>query len=289
MSDLLKKQEFVNTADDNTKIFLNENVYVVTLLNRETGEEERVFAVSKENNPSFAEFEEKYQVLNVETLHNYLGVNDCLFLERDFYDVDDLNSSLKEKIDKYLAMSEEDKNMLDRLAYVATNWWVVVLETVNFCSPRDVCRAMDSGYLNLFDSMNFDKKEKLFTDILKNDIKTLILSENPVCIVVNNQDGELYKRALKKSEFDLDSMYLGLERKNGEITYLDGYLKRVTLVPDFMRGFEDMFSEEELLSGQLDKQMDISDGNIFVNNANKERILLYSVERDRDYRVLKRN
>lgn len=288
-----KGKKFINCTlgstrlEEFTQVVLNEDVYVVTLLDRESQEEKVIFTASKKNNSSFSEYSDKYQVLSAQTLHHYLEENDCLFLERDLYDVEDLNSKLKDNVLKYINMSDEEKEKLDRLSDVATNWWTIALETVNFCSPKDIVRAMDSGYLNQFDFEIFEKEEDMFKKFLKEGIKALILSEPFVRIQSYNLNGDVFRRAFNKSDFKLTPMYLHLEKDKGKITYEDGDFKRVELVPDIMSGFEDIFSIHDLTTRPLYKEMDIVGGNIFVNNAKRDKVLIYSLKRD--YSVLKRN
>lgn len=288
-----RMKKFINIAlgithlEEFTPVVLNENVYVVTLLDRESGEEKIVFAVSKVNNSSFSEYGDKYQVLSAQTLHYYLENNGCLFLERNLYDVEDLNTELKANVLKYINMSNEEKDRLDRLSDVATNWWTMALEIVNFCSPKDIVRAVDSGYLNQFDLEHFEADEARFKKFLKEGIKTLILSNHFARIQYYNLNGDVFRRAFNKSDFKLTPMYLHLEKDKGKITYENEDFKRVELVPDIMRGFEDIFSIHDLTTSPLYKEMDIVDGDIFVNDAKRNKVLIYSLERD--YSVLKRN
>lgn len=303
-----KKKKFIRCTqgniqiDDFTPVVLSENVYVITVLDSETGEENNLLATSVANIPSFKSFERlaKHVVSNYQstsTLHDYLEANNCLFLERDSYevanlsnDVADLNSSLKGRIDKYLAMSEEEKDKLDSLAEQAAEWLLLLLETVNFCSPNDVGRALELGYLNLSDFESFRREESLYCNALKDAIKDLIISKNPnsiARILTDDLYFGVFKRASNKSTFLFKPVYPHLKKDNGEITYEDKDGKRVTLVPKLIGGLEDMLSMHDLLTSPLRKEMDIYDGNIFVNNAKQEKVAVYSTSKD--YNVLKRN
>lgn len=293
-----KNKKFINCTskdaclEEFTPVVLKEDVYVVTLLDRETNEEEKIFVIAKENNSSFSEYNDaKYQVLSVQTLHNYLEEVGALFLERDLYDAEDLNDKLKNDILKYVNMSDEEKDKLDKLSDVATNWWTTALEIVNFCSLNDRVKARVSGHLNQADLEQFELNEATFKNLLKDEIKALILTEPFARIQSYYLNGSVFRRAFNNSDFELKPMYHQIKEINGVFTYLKGYFERVELVPDIMSGYEDIFKMRDFRTGlqynRLYKEMDIVDGNIYVNNAKNDKVLIYSL--NKDYAVLKRD
>lgn len=281
-----KKKDFIKctlgnmTIEEYTKVVVSDNVYVVNVIDRETGEEDIIFKVSMENNSSFEDLEEKYIRKCVYTLHSYLEENDCLFLEHDLYDEDELNTVLKDKVSKYITMNKEEKEKIEQLSKYAASWLLGALETVNFCSPKDVNNALESGYLNQFDLETFQKEEALFRKYLQEGIKEQLITKDFVRISLDSLYHGIFRRVRNKCNFYFEPMYLHLDTTTTPITYEDCDGNRVTLVPEVMKGFEGFFTDHDFRTQKLFKEMDIYDGNIFFENDKRDKVVIYSLERD---------
>ena len=261
---------------DYTEVALGSNVYVVHVRNKETGLHDILFKVSLTNNPTFLELKDEYYRDTVETLEHFLEENECSFLMKDIFDVEELNTTFKDLIGKYIFMMDDDMKRINELAFLAANWWVVALETVNFCSSIDLHEGLVNHYLTLdFISKYLHGRER-FSEVLKNEIKRELLLNDFVRISSQDLNSGVFKVAFNKSNFELQPMYLNLERLNGKITYDGDNGETIELIPKVMKGFEDMFSMHDFLTSPLLKEMDICDGDIYVTNKDNDKVLLFS-------------
>ncbi len=217
------KEENNNGIKDFTRVYLNEDLDVIHVEDKNTKETMTIFGIEKETEidscisskslePNHYKKEE-YTILSKTNIEKFLTDINCTFLKRDLYDNFTMRTIAK-NIDKYNIMSQEKKEELHRIATIAAKF---SLE----CYENDYCSKSPNKIPD-----NFSQANEFAEGIRSRDeIKSTLLDIGWVRISLHliSNPTSIIRRAAEKAGIWVSPIFEEIMVTENNIIYSDKY------------------------------------------------------------------